>query len=180
MVNFLILATVVLLGGCATAKLTINSDPPGAVVYYDGERDGYAPQTFTFDVDNNDKKRGYIELREVKVQWASGAKRTGTNLRLDLSKGPNQSIVVRRPENAPGLAVDQRFALELARTQAAQQQARALEAQAAAQARQATAQERQAAATEERARIERERRSGSTSVYCTSSVWGSVLSTSCY
>lgn len=182
MTKLIILVAVLFLGGCAsTAKMTINSDPPGAVIYYDGEREGYAPQTLVFDVDKVDKKRGYIGLLDIKVQWASGATRTGSNLKLDLSKGRNQSFVVRRPENAPGLAVDQRFALELARTQAAQRQAQALEAQAAAQARQAAAQERQAAANEERGRLERERSSGgASSVFCTSSVWGGMLTTSCY
>ncbi len=174
--RFLVFFLALLITGCATKlRVTFDSDPPDAVIFYDGSKEGYAPQTFRFDVTEQEKQRGFVEILNTKAVWASGAKTETGSIRIDLKKGLSQSYTLQRPAGAPRREVDIRFSQELARTRAMQRQAAAQEAQTAAQERQAAALERQAAAQEERARAERYR-----STNCTSTNFGGTISTSCY
>ena len=177
--RFLITLLSLCFSGCAsTLQVTYYSDPPGAVIYYDGNREGYAPQTFSFDVTDQEKSRGFLGILSTRAQWSSGAKVETGNTKIYLERGLSQSYTLRRPKSAPGRELDDRFSLELERTTALKQQAAAQERQAAAQERQAAARERQAAAQEDRAVSERIW--GSPSTNCTSFVNGNFISTNCY
>jgi len=169
MIRIFFLIVVFLLSGCASQlSVTYYSDPPGAVFYNGGQRMGYTPQTLYYDVSDETKKRGFMNLNGTKVQWASGAAAETKSLNADLRKfGFSQSYTFNRPVGVPGRETDERFALELARTHAMQRQAAAQEEQAAAQYRQAAAQEARAAAA-------------SRPKNCTSIVNGNMVNTSCY
>lgn len=169
MIRIISLVAVLLLSGCASQlSVTYYSDPPGAVFYSGGQRMGYTPQTLYYDVSDETKKRGFMNLNGTKVQWASGATAETKSLNADLKKfGFSQSYTFKRPDGIPGRETDARFALELDRTRAMQRQAAAQEEQAAAQHRQAAAQEERAAAA-------------SRPKNCTSTVNGNMVNTSCY
>lgn len=162
-----------LLGGCAnTLYVTYKSDPPGAVLYQGQQRFGYTPYTLQYPVSADDKKRGYKILNGTSVRWASGATAKVNSLNTNLNRyGLSQQFTFQRPNDAPGRETDERFSLELNRTQAMQRQAAAQEAQAAAQ-------QRQAAAQEERTRDEKYKANKPTN--CTSMVIGNTVNTSCY
>lgn len=162
-----------LLAGCAsTLNVTYNSDPPGAVLYQGQQRFGYTPYTLQYPVSEEDKKRGYKVLSGTSVRWASGATAEVNSLKADLNRyGLSQQFTFQRPNGVPGRETDERFLLQLNRTQAMQRQA-------AAQEEQAAAQRRQAAAQEERARAERYK--VNTPTNCTSTVYGNTVNTSCY
>jgi hypothetical protein len=56
--------------GCVERRLTVNSNPPGARVYLNGEEKGITPVTFRFDWYGQQefllRKDGYRVLREVR------------------------------------------------------------------------------------------------------------------
>lgn len=168
MIRIISLVAVLLLSGCASQlSVTYDSDPPGAVFYSAGQRMGYTPQTVYYNISDETQKRGFMNLNDAKVQWASGAIAETKSLNVDLKKfGYSQSYIFKRPDGIPGREIDERFALELDRTRAMQRQAAAQEEQAAAQHRQAAAQEEQAAAA-------------SRSRNCTSTVNGKTVNKSC-
>lgn len=125
---------VLALSGCAsTLRVTYYSDPPGAVLYSGGVRVGYTPQTLDYNVSDEDKKRGYSVLEGTRVQWVSGATAENKSIRANLANGLAQSLSYKRPNGVPGRESDEKFAIELQRAIAIQQQADSLEAQAAAQ-----------------------------------------------
>ena len=162
-----------LLAGCAsTLNVTYNSDPPGAVLYQGQQRFGYTPYTLQYSVSKEDKERGYKVLVGTSVRWASGATAEVNSLTTDLNRyGFSQQFTFQRPNGVPGRETDERFSLELDRTQSMNRQAAAQEAQAAAQ-------RRQAAAQEQRARTEQYKTNSPTN--CTSTVYGNTVNTSCY
>lgn len=175
MIRILSLVTILLLSGCASKlRVTYNSDPPGAVLYSGGQRIGYTPQTLYYNVSDETKKRGFMNLVTTKVQWASGATAEMQTLKADLAKyGLSQQFTFNRPNGFPGRDTDVRFSLELDRTRAIQRQAAAQEEQAAAQRRQADAQE-------ERAAVEGYGTYAPSPTNCTSKVIGNMVNTSCY
>jgi hypothetical protein len=144
----------VFLTGCASNQLAVTyySDPEGAVLYQNGVNFGYTPVTLYYTLSEEQlKRRGTMRLQELYARWASGASATA-NVTADLGKfGLHHTFMFKRP-NVPGLDTDMRFALELARTRAAQRQAAAAEQQAAEAKRQADAAKRQADAAEWEAR----------------------------
>ncbi|MDR0775147.1 MAG: hypothetical protein LBE81_00710 [Azonexus sp.] len=162
MIRILSVIAALLFSGCASQlSVTYNSDPPGAVLYQGGQRIGYTPYTLYYDVSKEDKKRGFMDIAGTRVQWASGATAGITSLRADFARyGLSQQFTFNRPDGVLGRETDVRFSLELERTRAMQEQA--------------TAQRRQAAAQEERAAAAKR------STNCTSTVIGSIVTTSCY
>ncbi len=164
-----LIVSVLLLSGCASKlSVTYYSDPPGAVLYSGGQRLGYSPQTLYYPVSDEAKRDGFVNIPGTKAQWASGATAEIGALNADLKQyGFLQSFTFQRPDGAPGRETDERFALELARTQAMQRHAAAQEQQAAALYRQAAAQEARAAAAER-------------SKHCKSTVNGNTVNTTCY
>lgn len=172
--SILMAVAVSLLAGCAsTLRVAYDSDPSGAVLYQGQQKLGYTPYTLTYQVSEEDKKRGYKSLMGTSVRWASGATAEVTSLKADLNQyGLSQSFTFQRPDGVPGRETDVRFSLELERTHAMQRQA-------AAQEEQAVAQRRQAAAQEERARAEQYKINSPTN--CTSTVVGdTIIHTTCY
>lgn len=134
-----------LLSGCASnLKITYDSDPPGAVLYQGQQKFGYTPYTLSYQVSDEDKKRGYKILSGTTVRWYSGATSEVKYLKADLNQyGLSQHFTFQRPSGIPGREEDIRFSLELERTRAMQRQAAAQEEQAAALRRQAAAREAQ-------------------------------------
>lgn len=87
-----IFATAVIalsISGCTRKlKVTYDSDPRGAVLYSgrNQQRYGHTPQTLSYPISKEAKKRGYMILTRTRVLWASGASAEVTSLRVDLKK----------------------------------------------------------------------------------------------
>lgn len=136
-------AVAALLTGCATNQMSVTyySDPPGATITQaDGRSFGRAPVTLTYPLSEDDKKRGSKTLSGVTAQWVSGARLSYPNVNANLAAhGTNQSLIFKRPADAPGLSTDMNYALELEklsemRRQTAAQEDAAYEARRAARA----------------------------------------------
>jgi hypothetical protein len=112
----LIITAPILLAGCATNELSMTyySDPPGAsLIQADGKNFGRMPTTLTYTITDADRKRGQMSLRGMSAQWPSGAKASASSINSNLSIGTEQSFTFKRPANAPGLAADMNYALEV-------------------------------------------------------------------
>lgn len=162
------IATVVLLAsGCANSlKVTYISDPPGAVVYSNNKNFGYAPVTLEYQISEEDRQRGYVNLSGTQVRWASGASASVSTVRANLSVGYDQQFTFNRPESYPGRENDVHFALELQRLAIMQRQADAQESAAFWQMYNSIQQQQQA----QQQRILR----------CNSTSLGNTINTTCY
>ena len=136
-----------LLTGCATNQISVTylSDPPGAtIVRPDGTTVGRAPVTLNYSVNAADRSRGEMSVSGLYAQWISGARFGYSHFTAYLKNGTNQSITLQRPQNAPGLAADMQYALELEKLgqmkrQTEAQESAAWEASRAASAAEASA-----------------------------------------
>jgi hypothetical protein len=160
-----ILAVLCVVTGCANnLKITYRSDPPGAVLYQGERVIGYTPRTLTYNVSEEQAKRGSFRAAGTRVVWASGASAQVPYLDANLNQnGYRQEFLFQRP-NVPGRADDMRFALELERN-------RIMKAQAEAQADQAYWQMYNAIQQQNRA---------NRPTNCSSSVFGNTINTTCY
>lgn len=133
--NLLAVLAILLISGCASNTLNVAyySDPPGATLYQGNQRFGYTPIVLSYQVTEEDRKRGYSILQGTSVIWTSGAAASTSSLRADLSIGLNQQFNFRRPADHPNMEADVKFALELERLAIMRRQAEAQEAQAAVQ-----------------------------------------------
>ena len=73
--SLLALSAVASITGCVSRRVTIRSDPPGALVEVDGERLGFTPVSFDFD---------YYATREI-----------------TLSKVGYETLTIKQPIKAP-------------------------------------------------------------------------------
>ncbi len=117
MSRFLVSAMAVLLSGCATNQLafTYYSDPPGAVLYdYSaGKRLGDTPITIYYEISKDQFEEGRARISGTSVKWISGATASVEYIDADLNRdGYKQTFTFRRPDNAPGLELDERFVIE--------------------------------------------------------------------
>ncbi len=115
-----------LLGACAPSGtyVTMESDPSGGEYYAsNGTYWGYTPVRLYYDTSVSSGAchvrpcRGsrYVTVQGGKVQWESGATTRIPRIRIDRHLGPDQALLFRRPEDAPGLDRDLQWALDLAR-----------------------------------------------------------------
>jgi len=126
-----LLGTLLTLTGCAsTLSVTYHSDPPGAVLYQEQQHFGRTPVTLNYQIRDEDKKRGYMNLTGPTVRWASGASAHIPSIKADLSIGTNQQFTFTRPDSFPGRELDVRFALELEKLALMRKQLEAQEDQA--------------------------------------------------
>ncbi len=118
--RLIIVALVMLLGGCAN-KLYISylSDPPGATVYSGAQNYGPAPVRVWYEVSDADRANGFKILQGVKMRWVSGAEAEVASLRADLSLGTEQHYTLPRPAAFAGADIDARYAVEIQRSRAA-------------------------------------------------------------
>jgi hypothetical protein len=135
------------LNGCASGyPLTFDSNPQGATVICEGLGNiGYTPATIYWDKEKMKKDGTPTDFSTCSAQWASGAttKYQGSaSGQAILQAFPDGAeITVQRP-NAPGLAHDNQFALQV---QQMRMQEAAMERQTAAMQAQAAAAQQQAA-----------------------------------
>jgi hypothetical protein len=152
--------------GCASnLTVTYYSDPPGAALYQGSQSFGYTPQTLTYHISEDDRKKGYIQLQGMSVKWASGASAEIGYLQADLNAhGTSQQLTFNRPDSYPGREADVRFALELERLRIMQRQAAAQESQALWQMYNALIQQNRPPSPRN----------------CTSTLFGNTVNTTCY
>ena len=99
----------VLFSGCASIesnqkKITINSEPSGALIYLDNKILGSAPLEHVVLLSSKGKSQGYERLNVYAV-WPSGA-RSETGANIPLNSGGYQLITFARSSNASGLNID--------------------------------------------------------------------------
>lgn len=110
-----VLATVLLVGGCAKTKVSITyrSDPEYATLYeVPGKRMGTCPVTLIYRVDAEDRLRGTMSVRGVKARWVSGAETVYSLITVDLSNGYKQQFTCVRPLEAPNAEIDAEYAIQ--------------------------------------------------------------------
>ena len=106
----LCLATAACADGLA---LDVRCTPRGAEILVGGKVVGTCPTTVRYEVGDEDKKRGTLQVKEMTVRWISGASVTIPASTADLKQGYSREIAVARPEGHPGYDKDVRRAKEL-------------------------------------------------------------------
>lgn len=112
------------LAGCTSASynafmnnnlvsVTYASDPPGAVIYSNGKRMGFAPLTVTYTLNNQNIKDGVMTAAPITANWLSGASTTLPREQLDFGKGMNWTVNITRPSNFPDREKDEQFGLQV-------------------------------------------------------------------
>lgn len=115
--------------GCATSlqpnqvSLTLNSEPPGAMIY-DGEKAwGTTPVELVLTANESSVGVGYADLQYLYAMWPSGAKsRKGVRVRVGRGE---QEYTFSRPSDAPSLDKDLAYAAQLRQIKASEEQASA-------------------------------------------------------
>ena len=114
-----LLAAALLLSGCST-YVTVNSEPEGArITDVSGAINyGIAPVQIEYDTSELEGQRGMVP--GYKATWVSGATAQTDNPFIipDLKYGT--SVLLKRPDNVPGLEKDLEFALKRAQQRAVQ------------------------------------------------------------
>lgn len=121
---FMVFVTAFLLVGCSSASynafmnnntvsVTYVTDPPGAVLYSDGRRMGFAPLTLTYTLTNETIKEGVITIAPVTANWISGASAIHSSEQLDFGKGMYWNVNIMRPSSAPDRDKDEQFGLQV-------------------------------------------------------------------
>jgi hypothetical protein len=104
-----------IVSGCASvqpnqARLTIDSNPPGATLSDSSGTWGVAPQTRVWTLTGPT-----AVTNPIYATWVSGAT---ASVRLNIKGGQEGSWSFQRPQNAPGLDQDLRWAMHLSQEQA--------------------------------------------------------------
>lgn len=110
-----ILFAGLILTGCASlqpnqASVTFDSNPPGATLSDSSGSWGIAPKTRLWTLTGST-----AVTNPIKATWVSGAT---ASIRLTITAGQEGSWNFQRPQNAPGLDQDLRWAMHLAQEQA--------------------------------------------------------------
>ena len=97
--------------GCATdvIKITYTSDPPGATFREPSGKVGYLPLHDRYDISDDFKKGGCINLDNIEAQWRSGAKASSGSVQVCGREGANFKYEFKRPSH-PNLLMDQQKA----------------------------------------------------------------------
>ncbi len=142
------------ISGCGTTlaknqvRLTVRSQPEGAMIYQGSLALGPAPQALIY---TGDLQEGRIKTAEIKVVWPSGATRSFWTM-LYMGQG-DRAVTVSRPPEIAGMDKDLEFANQLRLVEAQKRAAEAREA--AAYQERAAALARQEAAQAESARAKK-------------------------
>ena len=122
-----VLALCVATAACADRlALDVRCTPRGAEILVGGKVVGTCPATVRYEIGEEDKKRGTLQVKEMTVRWLSGASVTIPATTADLKQGYSREIAIARPQDHPGNDVDMKRARELEEEEARQ---RELEAQ---------------------------------------------------
>jgi hypothetical protein len=99
------------------AKVTFQSDPPGATLYEVRDEDGtakpwgYTPRVLEYPAPT--KWTECMNTRPVRVRWLSGAEAELDSLQLCPKDGKKRQFTFMRPAGVPGAEIDGQFALQL-------------------------------------------------------------------
>lgn len=109
-----LLFLLVALSGCAKnyVGVTYETDPPGAVIFKDGEPLGYSPHTINYDLSEEEKASGTKNIPGVVALWYSGAV---ANVEDSSVSTDGVAIHIARPADVPGLEDDIRIGEEMER-----------------------------------------------------------------
>lgn len=116
------LALVTVLAGCAgipsnEVRLTVYSEPLGALVYSDSTLMGRAPVTLSYHAPDGG---GQIVTRPLTAVWPSGAQASDSSVMP--SPGRAYHFILRRPMGAPNLETDMAFDAQVRQQALAQQE----------------------------------------------------------
>jgi hypothetical protein len=97
--------------------LTVNSDPPGATVYANRNKQQFGNTPFTLSYQaSKDFANGKacMKLQPLMVRWTSGAEASSSSLLLCPKDGTNQQFMFVRPTGIAGREIDEQLAERLA------------------------------------------------------------------
>ena len=100
--------------GCTPVhKVQYQSDPPGAVVYCEGKRIGFAPQIVAYKLTEAQEEEGVLRIKNCSAKWISGASKEIDNIVFTLPQVHYSSAtyLFSRPK-FPNYKEDEVFALE--------------------------------------------------------------------
>lgn len=114
------------LSGCSTlkpnqVKLTMESSPPGAMIYEGDKAWGQAPVTLILTANESGVRAGKTSTGNMTAIWPSGARKV-VDINAPLNSG-DRLYTFSRPPNEPGLDKDLAYANQLRQTTAAQARA---------------------------------------------------------
>jgi len=133
-----LISASIFLTGCANYGVTYNTVPQGASLICGGQHKGYTPITHSYDVNSDDKKRGYFATAPCKAKWSSGVEEKYGNF-WDVEKFPDGvRQTLQRPDGG-NYSQDVEFALKAQGMKYQQQSAAAAERSASAARNAATA-----------------------------------------
>ncbi|MGO4701583.1 hypothetical protein [Dyella sp. 2RAB6] len=151
------------LAGCGLAiNVNYQTEPGGATIESGGEYLGRTAATRTYFISQKALEGGVhcVLTDTARAKWISGAEVMQSE-QICAPQGSQGAYevtrVLRRPADAPNLALDLNYANDMAQQQLAQRQVAVQEAAASAQATAAYAELEEARARREEARAERER-----------------------
>lgn len=101
------------LSGCSTqVKVSYHTTPPGATLYESGKPRGLTPLYLLYATDDAYKKGGCMRLKEIKVEWLSGAESTEDAPLVCAGDGYSKVVEINRP-GLPGREIDESYARSL-------------------------------------------------------------------
>lgn len=123
MKKLVLTVAVLAVAGCASVRdpdtiyVTIQSNPPGAQLSMEAHGVqmpiGPTPQVLKYQISKEARASGRVEIHPFRLQWASGAIRQIPKGFLLVGNGLDRSATFDRPQGAPNLDVDLRFAADL-------------------------------------------------------------------
>jgi hypothetical protein len=100
--------------------LTISTEPPGAKLYENGMAKGISPMTVYYKMNDSFKAGKDVRVNPFTAIWISGAEATTGDIKLNISNGDSQGILIRRPSNYPNAQLDISHAMNLKAEERAQ------------------------------------------------------------
>ena len=108
-----IVSLMTFLGCTPIHKVQYQSNPPGAVVYCEGKRIGFAPQTVSYKLTEQEEEEGHLRIKDCSAKWISGASQEVGDILFALPQVhySYSTYLFSRP-NFPNYKEDEAFAME--------------------------------------------------------------------
>ena len=101
--------------GCASVRLIVHSDPDYATIYSRRGNFGKTPTVLTYRISKEARLEGKFAIGKLTARWISGATKQ-VRMEIPVGKGHSttQEFTVLRPDSAPNLELDVKYAQEMA------------------------------------------------------------------
>ena len=86
-------------GGAKQVKVTYRSEPPGGTLYkQNGEVWGQCPKVLWYDLDDQTRKTGYIDVKGLVMRWPTGPEKSSGELIRIRVNGSERQVVFTQPQ----------------------------------------------------------------------------------